>query len=205
MTSSLEQACISFYSSLNSFMSYDYDTGLYLITQKTNIKFDETRSPLYQYILEQEAIELYKLSEIVNKSGGIVFQLNIDCIGAYFKQSKHIKKHVENTYWDDEKTILKYKFEEKCEDGKIIERKKQYIRTETFDFRRDDEFNVIEDNDDFDVLVDKFFKLNASCCILGAAGCGKSTLINKIMSQLKPTEYVSLAPTNKAARLIKKG
>ncbi len=42
-------------------------------------------------------------------------------------------------------------------------------------------------------------------CILGAAGCGKSTLINKIMSQLKPTEYVSLAPTNKAARLIKKG
>ena len=65
--------------------------------------------------------------------------------------------------------------------------------------------NIINDveDDNFDPLVDKIMQLQ-SCYIEGAAGTGKTTLINKIKEKITQNNesYLCLAPTNLAALLI---
>ena len=48
------------------------------------------------------------------------------------------------------------------------------------------------------------FKLedNKGCCILGIGGSGKSTLCNKLQTELGENEYAVCAPTHKASLII---
>jgi ATP-dependent exoDNAse (exonuclease V) alpha subunit len=146
---------------------------------------------------------MHKLKKQIESCGGEVVRYNTDCISAYFSSDKKIKEIVANTYWDDEKTTLKYKFEEKDDtkfdkfNGKMI----GYTRTEKFRPNLERKWNVINDDDNFDKLVDQIVESKQSILINGRAGCGKSTLLKKLMTKLNDN-YIALAPTNKACRII---
>ena len=85
-----------------------------------------------------------------------------------------------------------------------IERKAQYIRTDTYIY--EPKKWTVEDND-FKPIVDKVIELNQSCFITGPAGTGKSQLIRQIKNELenKGKTFSCLAPTNLAALNIKGG
>ena len=61
----------------------------------------------------------------------------------------------------------------------------------------------VEDND-FKPIVDRILNSKQSIVINGKAGCGKSTLINMMQTEMteKGIQFISLAPTNKACRII---
>lgn len=208
MTSSYKQAVAQFLECEDKFVTHDTKTGLYLIFENHNVEYDETRMPLYKYVVEQEAIEMDILKSKIENAGGIVVRYNTDCISAYFRNDRVYKNSldkindiVENTYWDDAKTIKKYKFEQKENFDAFHERMSEYKRTNiiTYDLTRN--WNVKEDNDNFEQLATELIESNKSFLINGRAGCGKSTLLKTIMTKLKDS-YITLAPTNKACRVV---
>ena len=107
-----------------------------------------------------------------------------------------------NIYWDNEKTIPKYKFEQKDEPPKY-ERMKQYKCKESYwiDNLLWNVTNDPEDND-FGPLAQQILDPDQSTNIDGIAGAGKTTMLKTIMELLEEREkgYVVLAPTNKACR-----
>jgi len=49
---------------------------------------DESESPIYHQILENEAIELYKLSKIIKSKNGTILDLNTDAISFVMKNNE---------------------------------------------------------------------------------------------------------------------
>lgn len=202
MTSSEKQAISQFYDSPDKNVLYDSDVGLYCIYENQQVEFDETRTPLYKYVVEQEAIEMDLLKSKVEQAGGIITRYNTDCVSAYFKDDNKIKHIVQNTYWDENKQVKKYKFEQKDNNSKYPERMKQYKRTTNYEHNFNREWNITKDNDNFDELANNIITSNQGILINGRAGCGKSTLLKKLMSKLPENSYITLAPTNKACRVV---
>ena len=202
MTSSYKQAVAQFFECEDKFVSHDQDSNLYCIFENHNVEYDETRMPLYKYVVEQEAIEMDILKTKIEEAGGIVVRYNTDCISAYFKNDKKIKAVVDNAYWDEAKTTKKYKFEIKENFDAFNERMKQYSRKTEYKPDLSMNWFVTADDDDFDKLVKDILESNKSCFIQGRAGCGKSTLLKKLMSKLDESSYITLAPTNKACRVV---
>ncbi len=203
MTTSYKQAVSQFFECEQKFVSHDRNVNLYCIFEDHKVEYDETRMPLYKYVVEQEAIEMDILKTHIENSGGVIVRYNTDCISAYFKSDKQIKDVVENTYWDDAKTIKKYKFElkEKENFDKFHEKMPKYMRHEKLSFDLSRNWDIKNDDDDFVKLANELITSKKSFLINGRAGCGKSTLLKQIMSQLDDS-YIALAPTNKACRII---
>jgi len=211
----------------------DEKSKIFQCTNKKTIKKSDDRKSIYLQILDIETIELHKLCKLVEKNNGIVYEINTDCVTFSATQ----KPNINNIYWDDEKTQLKYKYETVHQIKS--ERKPRYIRDAKYDIpymewnnlhtgnelakkvysiispivkRGDnyDELNLIRDilsphvhkYDNFDYLAKQIIKTDKGCFINGSAGTGKTYLVNKIKELLKNKNVVSLAPTNKAARLI---
>uniref|UniRef100_A0A6C0EDF2 HNH nuclease domain-containing protein n=1 Tax=viral metagenome TaxID=1070528 RepID=A0A6C0EDF2_9ZZZZ len=194
----------------NNFIEY-YENILYKIYKTNDIEFNENRIPIYLQILEEEAIELHKMETLINKYDGIVSYYNTDNCIASFKKGKSIDDIINNNYWDDDKKVLKYKYED-IEYKVEIERKGRYIRDELYKLF-DQPINIKTDEKydrDFSELVDEFVNSKKSGCILGRAGCGKSHLVKLIIEKLKLENnneddidrIIGLAPTNKAAIII---
>lgn len=202
MTSSEKQAISQFYESPNKNVLYDSDVDLYCIYENQEVEYDETRTPIYKYVVEQEAIELDLLKSRVEQAGGIIVRYNTDCISAYFKDDRKIKHIVNNTFWDEEQTVKKYKFEEKDTFVTKNEKMKQYKRTNVYEHNFNREWNITLDNDNFDELAQNIINSNQGILINGRAGCGKSTLLKNVMSKLPEDSFITLAPTNKACRVI---
>lgn len=203
MTSSYKQAVAQFLEFEDKFVTHDNKTGLYLIFENHNVEYDETRMPLYKYVVEQEAIEMDILKSKIENAGGIVVRYNTDCISAFFENDSQIKDVVENTFWDDAKTIKKYKFEQKENFDAFNERMSEFKRTNLVSYDLARNWNVKEDNDNFEQLATELIESNKSFLINGRAGCGKSTLLNQIKTKLDNSTYITLAPTNKACRVVK--
>ena len=79
---------------------------------------------------------------------------------------------------------------------------KLYKRTNRYVHNFNRKWNVTADSDNFDELADNIIKSNQGILINGRAGCGKSTLLKNIMSKLSPGSFITLAPTNKACRVV---
>ena len=175
-------------------------------TKSTNI---ETERPLYDQIVQQEAMELHMLKMLVESKGGTVTDLNTDAITCTFPNDKCPfelldEKNLTDYYWDDDNTIPKYKLEPV---GKHVKYQKlgKYIRFDTYNLETK-EWNTLSDveSNDFEPLVNTIIDSNKSWLITGPPGAGKTTLINQIKDNLTNNgkSYKCLAPTNLAALLI---
>lgn len=200
MTTSKDEAVYEFYHNKGTHPEFDKETNLWMIYNRTHKEFSESRAPIHKMILEAEIIEMYRLYLEIKKIGGIPTYTNTDCITAKFKDTRKAWKLIENTYWDDEKTVKKYKFEHK-ENSVLVERCARLQHAEKY-FKNNREWTVIPDpiNNDFSELIKTILESNKSWLVNGPAGCGKSTFIKQLMKQIK--KYLALAPTNKACRII---
>ena len=182
----------------------------YQIYSSSTITRQETESPIYNQILELEAIELHRLKMLIESKGGYCLDLNTDCISCVFKKDILPFEMIDDTinlkgyYYDNEGLIPKYKLEFK---DKRLEcpKMENYKRILKYEIREQDWTiqNDIQSND-FKILVDQILDSKKSINIDGRAGTGKSTLINMLQAEMKlrGISFKTLAPTNKAARVI---
>jgi ATP-dependent exoDNAse (exonuclease V) alpha subunit len=190
------------------------DKTFYQVYTNSFTNTDETQCPIYQQILNIEACKLHELTKRIEKKGGIVMHLNTDCVTAMFPDDinpfKCIrdpitnKNNVKGFYYDIAHTKPMYKLEDK-DNCPVSERLSKYRRNEVYKLVQSD-WNVLNDVEDnnFQPLVDKILDNNMSINIDGLAGTGKSTLIKLLQSEMRirGISFKSLAPTNKAARVI---
>ena len=183
------------------------DKNYYNIFEKYTLSQEETEAPIYNMVLELEAIELHKLSTIIKNKGGDVLDLITDCITCTFPNDVlpfeldgiNIVGH------EFAKGVPKYKLEAK-EDRLQIQRKEQYIRTDVFSKEKYEWNKIIDCNDNnFEPFVKQILDNKMSINIDGRGGTGKSTLIGQLQTEMETRElkYISLAPSNKSARVIK--
>ena len=174
-------------------------------SKTTNI---ETERPLYDQIVQQEAMELHRLKTLVESKGGIVTDINTDAITCTFPDDKFpfdlIDEKNLDYYWDKLKTVPKYKLEpnaKRVKYPKLV----HYMRFDTYTLHTEpwDITPDVPDNN-FEPLINKILDSNESWLINGPPGAGKTTLINKIKEYLNNNGKVfkCLAPTNLAALLI---
>ena len=181
----------------------------YQIYSTTIKSKEETESPIYNQIIELEAIELHKLKTIIESKGGLCLDANTDAVSCVFKRDILPFEMLDDInlkgyYYDDEKKIPMYKVEIK---DKRLQYPKlaKYKRGEKYD-HKETRWNNIEDVNDnnFIPLVEQVMNSKKSYNIDGRAGTGKSTFIRALQDEMKirGISYKSLAPTNKAARVI---
>jgi hypothetical protein len=167
-------------------------------------------SPIYIQIVQLEAMELHKLKKIIERKEGTPYQLNTDSIGAYVLKSNPIK--ISKYFWDKEKTVPKYKFEDVTKTSKDLkmEAMKGYKRQENcvVNMLSWNKKNISGKKDPgYKMLVKKIYESQQSACIQGCAGSGKSEVIKSFIELLKTLQlnYYICAPTNKACEKFEDG
>ena len=113
-------------------------------------------------------------------------------------------KNILDYYYDDKKTLPKFKLDNK--DTRLkFPKLEQYKRTKVYEYFNQ-HWNVLEDinTNDFKQLVEHILNSKNGLNIDGRAGVGKSWIIRQLQSEMKKRgiSYISLAPTNKSARVI---
>ena len=169
----------------------------------------EAEAPIYEQIIQLEAIELHKLKLIIESKGGVVLDLSTDCIICNFPETNKLPFELDDDnlkgyYFDDENKVNKYKIEH-TNDRLRFAKMEQFRRRETYTYTPQpyNLYNDVQDND-FTPLVNTILEKEQSFNILGPAGTGKSYLIKQIQEELtnRKQKYYSLAPTNKASLII---
>ena len=168
----------------------------------------EAEAPIYNQVLDLEAIELHKLITIVQDNKGVVLDLNTDAVNCVFPNNIPFelddKLNIKGYYYDEEQTMHRYKMEIK-NDRLKVERLPGTKRNDYYEHITN-EMTILNDVDDnnFEPLIKNILDLNKSVNIDGRAGCGKSTLIKMLMKAIEDSgrSYIALATTNKAARII---
>ena len=178
---------------------------------KSSTSYEETEAPIYNMVLELEAIELHKMSQIIENNNGYILDLATDCISCVFQNDFPFKTDDKNNivgfYYDINKKYPKYKLEQKEEGHRLkVERMPRYCRTDKYQYIKPIGWTLLEDVDDnnFQPLIDNIIKNKLSVNIDGRAGTGKSTFINKLVENFEKNNisFKTLAYTNKAARII---
>lgn len=179
---------------------------LFEIIYKTEKYCEDSCVPIYNQILDLEAIELHKLSKLFKKHNGKVLFVNTDCVVGEFVDKKDIKElelEASTKYWDYKNEFPKYQED----DIKIDNKRKEYINSESLRYNKL-EYKTINDpkNNNFDKFADELIKMDKSFQIDARAGCGKTFLLKKIIENLQKNnkKILSLAPTHKACRLLSK-
>jgi hypothetical protein len=185
-TRSLDEACYAYSRYNGSFVRFEEDLGLYQILFSRETINDETAAPIYNYILDMEALEAHKLSLIVEDA----LYVRTDCI--------QTKNDVDISKFEWAEGVPKYTKKEDTRD-EIMELLPNWTRDGDYvdEVKKWSKINEIEDVDELaEVLLSiGSFQMN------GRAGCGKSFIIKKLKEKLE-SGYVCLAPTNKAARNV---
>lgn len=210
-TTNYRQACTEFMKNKanTAFIQQLNGTNVYEVQTHEEFEKQLYDCVLYNVILELEAIEMHKLKSIIESNGGVCTFINTDCCEFYMKNKKINKNEpidINEYFWDNNKTVPKYKYEIKVQQPKYMERMKNFKCNDKFTLPQKCNWNVFEDpkHDNFDLLATLFLIKNKSCLLNGFAGSGKTTLIRKIQDILtrKGKKFITLAPTNKAARQI---
>ena len=184
------------------------ETNYNIVYEKFTTTHEENEVPIYNMILELEAIELHKLTKIIESNNGKVLDLITDCVVCQFKDNVCPFTSKDGLNLDGYEFAIgvpKYKIENK-EERLNVERMKSYMRSETFRHEKKQWQNIQDCSDNnFEPFVEMVLGNNMSINIDGRGGTGKSTLIRQLQNAMsdRGLNYVSLAPSNKAARLIK--
>ena len=116
--------------------------------------------------------------------------------------------NIKGYYHDNEHKVYTYRLEGYSEDNSTrikVQLLPNWRRTQQYEYKFIN-LKIINDQqyNDFKPLVNQILDSNKSININGRAGTGKSTLIKESYKELdnRKLKYVSLAPTNKAARVI---
>ena len=187
------------------------DKNYYQVYNKYKTEKEDTEAPIYNQVLDLEAIELHRLKTIIEENNGLVLDVSTDCAICIFKDNKLPfetttcdKKYIKGYYHDDAKLEPRYRVED-SEERLKIETLSKYSRTDRYDYK-EQHFNVSSDVDDndFKPLVDNILTSQKSWHLDGRGGTGKTNLIKMLQTELKlrGIKYSSVAPTNKACRLI---
>lgn len=155
---------------------------------------------LYKQILEMEAVNLHQLETLIINEGGVILDRNTDAI----RYARETYVNIEECYWDEEKTVLKYQTEEAR--PLIKEMMPRICRENELDYKvfelywntKEDYEGTVEDE------ALRLINTNQSIHIDGRAGCGKTYLIKAIITELndRKIKHMGFSPTNKGARLI---
>ena len=124
---------------------------------------EESEAPIYNMILELEAIEMHNMAMLIESKGGLVLDISTDEIACVFPNDvmpfelNEDGSNVDGYYYDLDKQHPKYKIVEKDEEHQrlAVEKLPSYVRKEKYDhkeavweIKRD-----VNDND-FKPLVD---------------------------------------------------
>lgn len=196
------------------------DRHLYLAYKKEEISREATEVLLYNYIIDMESMELYKLSRLIQKKGGRVVWVNTDCVGYQRTDGEEDEngKLVDKAYdlsshmWDPDTTDTpKYHVENKGDGAPDLFSRGVGDVTETFTFTPH-KWDMIKDpgTNDFSGLISTVLDANKSVFISGSPGTGKSTLSNQIITEIKKRgitdkQILVSAPTNRAAMVLQNG
>ena len=192
----------------------DEESKIYEGIFNQDIQLESTKYPIYKQILEIEAIELYKLEQLLIAKGAKILDRKTDAIGYNAKHEIDLEE-----YWDEDNTVLKYK-EERNSEFLQKELKARCYRDTKLDMTKFElQWNKQLDYEGTpDEEAERFLQSNQSIRIGGAAGTGKSYLTNAIIKKLtekgyglagkgikdkKKRYYFAFSPTNKGARIIK--
>ena len=82
------------------------DQTYYQVYETSTTRRDETEHPLYNMIVEMEAIEVHRLNKIIEEHGGTVLDFNTDCVSCVFENDKCPFEldgiNLKNYHYDDE-------------------------------------------------------------------------------------------------------
>lgn len=206
-TTSLEEASYNYVKYNDSVYKVDElpdGQKLYEIKNYKREVQNESSVPIFNQILDLEAIELHKSYKLVKQipQTELVY-LNTDQVVFYFENPKEkvkLNDIIKSSFWAE--GIPKYKLESKIKHcNEII----KTPSTETYQLSKK-EWNIINDigTNDFEGWVKELLDTYKSFNVDGRAGTGKSHLINQIRAELKKRNinYQALAPTNKASNII---
>jgi len=170
---------------------WENDNVFYHVLSPQKVSNVETERPLYDQIVQQKIIELHTLKLLFESYGGKVTDLNTDAITCTFPNSEFPMDIINNNYWDDVKTILKYKLEETAKHV-LYPKMEKYIRTDKYVLETEN-WNIVSDveNNDFEPLINKVIESQQSFSINGPPGAGKTTLINAIKNILAEDSKIS--------------
>lgn len=179
------------------FACYNSDLGLYQVLTEKTITHEENEVPLYLQILDEEALSVHELAEIVDGA----CHVNTDCI--------YSTNYVDISEYEYEKGVPMYKKAAKVNPltFKRYEAMDNYQNKQQFKLDKC-EWEVIEHTGDATAIAQYIIKKNTSFSGIGRAGTGKSYMIQSLKEELEAagnvygTDYICLAPTNTAARKI---
>jgi DNA replication protein DnaC len=184
------------------------DKNYYHVFKKHQSQRLETKANIYNQIVQQENIELHKLSQIIKSKGGRVLDLMTDAITCTFPDDI-----LPFELKDDEISIIgynylsdipKYKLEE-AHRVKVQRMKRCNLKPSDPKFPKQ-KYNIFDDvkDNDFTPLVKEMLDIDESFIVQGCPGVGKSHFTRLLQNELKARDkkFVSLAPTNKAALII---
>ena len=181
-------------------LKIDEEKSLYQGIFTEEIQVESTKYPLYRHILALEAIELYKLENILIEKGAVILDRKTDAIGYSSDSIIPVSE-----YWDESKTVPKYKVEYGCKllDVEVLPRMMRETKIDNTIFEL--EWNIQKDyiyQRTLEEEVNRIIESNSSIHIDGAAGTGKSFLTNAIIKELNTRgyEYWSNKDKNKDAR-----
>ena len=169
-----------------------------VITQSINIDKLENAYPIFAQILDCEALELHNTTKMLKQNGFIPICVKTDAV-VYFSKTKK-SFDINKQYWDNDKTILKYK----DENPQLLKKSIHYVIKDNFKLQSK-KYNIIEDDKTFDFNVNvakTIIDSNKGCFLDGPAGTGKTKLVNEMNKLLSNKNVFRLTPTNVSALLI---
>jgi len=116
---------------------------IYEITYIQRKSCVDSYTPIYNQIIDLEAIELHKAQKLLTKYNGFILEVNTDCAVAEFKSIRDIKnckKEIDSIFWDDDEQVKKYKWDEK-----LMKRYHKVFPCETKYVYQKPEYKIITD------------------------------------------------------------
>ena len=163
LTRSLNYASYLYFTSKKDcFVQKNEDRDFYEIIERSEKYIEDNYVPIYNQILDIEAIELHKITEILKENNGELKYLNTDNAVAKFKNLKDVdncKKELNINFWDKENKIPKYKIQSEISNIDRMEVR----NTDQFVYRPHI-YKTINDpgNNDFTKLAQELIDLNSS-------------------------------------------